>query len=82
MLAGGVWCMREWTLRHGPRTAVELTCVAFVAFVASHVLARAIGPWPSVLVVSALTAAVTWLRADARLLEGGSGRLAFRPPAR
>ncbi len=82
MLAGGVWCMRAWTLRHGPRTAVELTAVAFTAFVVSHVLALAIGAWPSVLAVSAVTAAVTWLRADSRLLQETAAPLAFRPPAR
>ncbi len=82
MLAGGLWCMRTWTLRHGARTAAELTGVAFTAFVISHALARAIGAWPSVLAVSAVTAAVTWMRADSRLLEDTSAPLAFRPPTR
>ena len=82
MLAGGLWCMRAWTLRHGARTAIELTAVAFTAFVLSHVLALAIGAWPSVLVVSAFTAAVTWMRADSRLSGGGAAPLAFRRPAR
>ena len=80
MLAGGLWCMRAWTLRHGARTAAELTAVAFTAFVVSHLLGLVIGAWPSVLVVSAVTAAVTWLRADSQLLEGDSAPLAFRPP--
>jgi hypothetical protein len=82
MLVGGLWCIRAWTLRHGSRTAVELTCVAFAAFVISHVLGLLIGAWPSVLVVSAFTAVITWLRADSRLLEGDSEALAFRRPAR
>jgi len=56
--------------------------VAFTAFVVSHVLALAIGAWPSVLAVSAVTAAVTWLRADSRLLQDTAAPLAFRPPAR
>ncbi len=82
MLAGGVWCMRAWTQRRGPRTAVALTAVAFSAFVVSHVLALAIGAWPSVLVVSAVTAAVSWIYADARPAQVAAAPLAFRPPVR
>jgi hypothetical protein len=66
LLAGGLVCVRLWSERHGSRTAAELAAVAFAAFVLSHVLALAIGAWPSVLLVAALTAAVTWMRADAR----------------
>jgi hypothetical protein len=81
MLAGGLWCIRAWTRRHGVRTAAELTGVAFTAFVVSHLLGLLIGAWPSVLVVSAVTALVTWLRADSRLAANQAGALAFRPPA-
>ncbi len=81
MLAGGLWCVRAWSRRHGARTAVELAGVALGAFVLSHVLALAIGAWPSVLTVSAVTAAVTWFRADARP-SAAPAALAFRPPAR
>jgi hypothetical protein len=63
---GGLWCIWAWLRRHGKRTATILGCVGFAAFVLSHVLALAIGAWPSVLVVSAVVAAVTWTRADAR----------------
>ncbi len=66
MLAGGLCCIRIWNARHGPRTAATLAGVGIAAFVGSHVLALAIGPWPSVLLVSALTAAATWNLADAR----------------
>jgi hypothetical protein len=66
MLIGGMWCIRAWTHRHGPRTATTLASVALTAFILSHVLALGIGGWPSVLLVSAVTAGVTWLRADAR----------------
>jgi hypothetical protein len=77
MLAGGLWCVRAWTRRRGSRTAVALSGVALGAFVVSHVLALAIGAWPAVLLVSAVTAAVTWLYADA-----DAPALAYRPPAR
>jgi hypothetical protein len=66
LLAGGVWCIREWRRRHGAATAVILADVGLSAFVASHVLALAIGAWPAVLLVSAAMAAVAWTQADAR----------------
>jgi hypothetical protein len=67
LLLGGVWCVREWTRRHGARTAATLGGVGLLAFVASHLLAIAIGAWPSVLLVALAMAAVAWTRADARL---------------
>ena len=66
MLAGGLWCIRIWNARHGARTAATLAGVGVAAFIASHVLALAIGAWPSVVLVSALTAAAAWNLADAR----------------
>ncbi len=66
MLAGGAWCVREWARRNDTRTAVELGLTGFAAFVVSHVLARAIGAWPAVLTVAAVTALAAWVRADAR----------------
>jgi hypothetical protein len=63
---GGVWCIREWTRRHGARTAVTLAGVGVLAFASSHLLAGAIGAWPSVLLVAAAMAGVAWSRADAR----------------
>lgn len=82
MLAGGLWCIRAWTQRRGPRTAAALTGVAFGSFVLSHVLALAIGAWPSVLVVAAVTAAASWIYADARPARDGGEQLAFRGSAR
>ena len=81
MLIGGMWCIREWTRRRGPRTAITLACVALGAFIVSHVLALGIGAWPAVLLVSAIVAAVTWLRADSRPAEP-TPALALHPPAR
>jgi hypothetical protein len=65
LLCGGLWCVRAWLRAHDRRTAVTLTAVAFAAFVASHVLALAIGAWPAVLLAAGVTAAVVWRRADA-----------------
>jgi hypothetical protein len=67
LLLGGVWCVREWTRRHGARTAATLGGVGLLAFVGSHLLALALGAWPSVLLVAVAMAAVAWTRADARL---------------
>jgi hypothetical protein len=64
---GGLWCIQAWARRHGRRTALILACVGFAAFVISHLLGLVIGAWPSVLVVSAVVAAVVWIRADARV---------------
>jgi di/tricarboxylate transporter len=67
LLAGGLWCVREWTRRNDTRTAVVLACAGLAAFVVSHVLALAIGAWPAVLLVAGAMALATWVRADARL---------------
>jgi hypothetical protein len=66
---GGLWCIQLWARRHGARTAVTLGCVGFAAFVFSHVLALAVGPWPSVLLVAGATALVVWTRADRHILS-------------
>lgn len=69
LAAGGLWCVAIWTRRQGARTAAQLACVGFGAFVISHLLALAVGPWPAVLIAAAATAAATWELADTRTLE-------------
>jgi hypothetical protein len=66
LLVGGVWCIRQWTRRHGPATAVSLAGAGLAAFAVSHLLAGAIGAWPSVLAVAAAMAVAVWARADVR----------------
>jgi hypothetical protein len=79
LLLGGAWCVRAWSRRDGARTALGLAGAGLGAFVASHVLALAIGPWPAVLLVAAAMGAVAWTRSDAR--SGARARaLALRPP--
>jgi hypothetical protein len=76
LAAGGLWCIRAWTGRLGGRTAAALACAGLAAFAISHVLALAIGAWPSVLSVSAAMAVLCWTRADtrpARLTADGAG---------
>ena len=79
LVLAGLWCVRAWTRRHGARGAAALAFVVFSAFVLSHVLGLLLGAWPSVLLVSALTGAVVWLRADARRGRA-TGGLAIAPP--
>jgi hypothetical protein len=76
LLIGGLWCTQTWTRRHGTRTAATLAFVGLGALVLSHLLALAIGAWPSVLLVAAAMAAAAWTRADARAI--GSARLEKR----
>jgi hypothetical protein len=68
LAAGGLWCVREWARRNDARTALVLGVAGLAAFVLSHVLARAIGAWPAVLLVSAALAIAAWLRADTRVV--------------
>ena len=70
LLAGGAWCVRAWPRRDGARAAAQLAGAGLGAFILSHLLALAIGPWPAVLAVSAAMAAVAWRRSDARLSSG------------
>ena len=62
---GGV-CARYWYLSGGPALAGGLLATYLVSFGASHPLAKLIGAWPSVLAVSAVTAAAAHLLADRR----------------
>lgn len=59
--------MRAWANRNDVRTAAVLGCAGLAAFVVSHLLARAIGAWPAVLVVAGAMAVAAWLRADTRV---------------
>jgi hypothetical protein len=66
LAAGGLSCIRIWHRRHGAPTAAALGGVGLLAFAISHVLADAIGAWPSVLTVAAVTGAIVWVRSDAQ----------------
>jgi len=69
LAAGGLWCVQTWRRRHGGRTAATLALVGLGAFVLSHPLALAVGPWPSVLLAAAAMAAATWTQADSRTFQ-------------
>ena len=54
-VAGG-WCARQWNRAMGRNGAAGMVGLYTGAMGASHPLAKRIGPWPSVLAVSALVA--------------------------
>jgi len=64
LVAGAAWCGRHWLRRQGPVTAGALLAGYAGGFVGSHLLARQIGAWPSVLTVAAAVGAAAWVASD------------------
>ncbi|AGL15868.1 hypothetical protein [Actinoplanes sp. N902-109] len=64
LAAGGILAGRDWARRTSPAVTTALVVTYLGAFGLSHPLAKRIGSWPSVLAVSALTAAVSYAAAD------------------
>ncbi len=60
----GLACISVWLQRDSRRTAVRLTGVGLAAFIVSHGLGLLIGAWPSVFIVSAVTAWACWRWSD------------------
>jgi len=75
MAVFGLTCIHLWLRRDGRQTAIRLTLVGLAAFAFSHVLGLVIGAWPSVLVVSAVTAWACWRWSDSKCLGRGAARL-------
>lgn len=71
----GLTCIYFWVRRDGAGTAVRLTLVGLAAFVFSHILGLAIGAWPSVLLVSAVTAWCCWRWSDSKVFGPAAGPL-------
>jgi hypothetical protein len=69
LAACGLACIAVWLRRDGTRVTVQLTIAGLAAFVVSHLLGLVIGAWPSVIVVSAATAALCWQLSDRRALS-------------
>lgn len=76
MAALGLACIYLWVRRDGRATAVRLTLVGLAAFALSHVIGLVIGAWPSVLLVSAVTAWFCWRWSDAKVFSPAAGPLA------
>lgn len=62
--AAGILAGKQWLDRQGPATAGLLSAVYLGAFGASHPLAKKIGAWPSVAVVTAVTAGAAHVLGD------------------
>jgi thiol:disulfide interchange protein len=65
LLAGAGWCAVRWREKAGTGRAAGLVGLYLAAFAGSHVLAHAIGAWPSVAVVTVVVAAGSYAVADA-----------------
>jgi hypothetical protein len=65
LAAGAGWCALRWREKVGTGRAAGLVGLYLAAFAGSHVLAHAIGAWPSVAVVTAVVAAGSYAVADA-----------------
>jgi hypothetical protein len=74
LFLAALWCGVRWRREVGLGRALGLVLLYLVAFALSHVLARAIGSWPSVLVLSAIVGAAVWAWADARAVRPRSVR--------
>ena len=59
--AAGAWCARDWYRASGRAAAAGLSAVYVAAMGGSHPLAKRIGAWPSVAVVTAVTVAAAEL---------------------
>lgn len=59
--AAGAWCARDWYRSSGPVAAAGLSVVYVAAMGGSHPLARRVGAWPAVAVVTAVTVAAAEL---------------------
>ncbi|MGZ4638521.1 MAG: hypothetical protein ACXV2J_05610, partial [Actinomycetes bacterium] len=70
LLAGLAWCVTLWRRRRGTTVAAGLAAAFLALFVVSHLLALAIGAWPSVIVVSLLMMGLAWSVADAPARRG------------
>ncbi len=66
LAACGIWSAREWNRIGGPALAVGLGLTYAGAFGASHPLAKRIGAWPSVGVVTAAASGAAAALADRR----------------
>lgn len=82
LFLGALWCGLRWRRARGLPIALGLVAVFLLCFVLSHRLGDLIGTWPSVFVVSAISALAAWLVVDRRGQPGpptGDGEQADGP---
>ena len=66
LAAAGVYAGRTWLAKRGPGVTVALSALYVLGFGGSHPLAKVVGPWPSVLAVTAVSAGASWALVDRR----------------
>lgn len=66
MIAALGWANRSWAAKGGAPLAITLTGAFLGAFGASHPLSKKIGPWPSVIAVTAAAAGAAHFLSDAK----------------
>ena len=64
--ACGVYAGRTWLTKRGPLVTALLSALYVGGFGASHPLAKKIGAWPAVLVVTAASAGAAYALSDAQ----------------
>ena len=64
--AAGLYAGRTWLAKRGPAVTAALSAIYLASLGASHPLAKRIGPWPSVLTVTAISAGASWALVDRR----------------
>jgi hypothetical protein len=64
LIAGAGWCALRWREERGAGVTAALLGIYLAAFVASHLITGALGPWGSVAAVCAVVGAATWALAD------------------
>lgn len=85
LVAGAAWCVVRSLRSAGPWRLGVVLVLGAVLFVASHVVADALGAWPSVLLAALVLAAVTWWLVDrhrGRPAVDDADAGAVRPPTR
>ena len=66
LAAAGGWAIRSWLAKTNLATTAALTATYLGAFGASHPLAKKIGPWPAVAVVTAVAGGAACVVSDLR----------------
>jgi hypothetical protein len=66
LVAAGAWCARSWARSSGAGVTALLLATYAAAFGASHLLAKKLGAWPSVCVVSGVASGAAYVLADRR----------------
>lgn len=61
LLVAAGWCFVRWRRAEAMPVAVGLVLLYVAAFVGSHLLARVVGAWPSVLAVAAVVGSASLL---------------------